>query len=236
MLQRIILVAALAAFLAGLPLPASTVYADWTSWQGAVSSSTTVGFEGLTSDFTSYSTSAGLTIGDAQFLGLAASGGYQLWVVNPTAHPDHDFGSGSVLKGPAFSTASASILRILLPAATTALAFDLGTVDTASSVYTISLDTGEQFPGISVGARPDTAFFGITSSVAFTQADVLMTTGVKSVSYPILDNVAYGLAGSGGGTGDPPPQETPETATFLLVGSGLVCFWRWRRRPPQPAA
>jgi len=234
MLQPTKVLVLLAVLFAGLPLPASTIYADWASWQGAVSTYTTVDFEGITDDFASYSTSAGLTIGDIQFVGISDNGGYALWVVDSTAYPDHDFGTGDVLKGPAFVSGYSAILRILLPATTTALAFDLGTYITPSSVYTISLDTGEQFPNISVGARPNTTFFGVTSTVPFTQVDVLMTTGVNWESQPILDNVAYGLAG-GGGTGGGGPSEVPETTTFLLVGSGLILFWRWRRRAPEPA-
>ncbi len=233
MLQRTMILVLLAVLLAGLPLPASTIYADWPSWQSAVSSYTTVDFEGITDDFVSYNTSAGLTIGDIRFVGLSYNGGYALYVVDSATYPDHDFGAGDVLKGPVYVSGYSAILRILLPATTTALAFDLGTYTTPSSVYTISLDTGEQFSNIAVGARPNTTFFGITSAVPFTQVDVLMTTGVSWESNPVLDNVAYGLAG--GGTAGGGPSEAPEGATFLLVGSGLVVFWRWRRRAPEPA-
>lgn len=235
MAQRIALAVTLAALFAGQPLAASTVSPDWASWQGAVSSYTTVDFEGITTDFVSYSTSAGLTIGDVQFVGLSYNGGYQLYVVNSTAYPDHDFGSGSVLKGPGFVSGYSAILRILLPAATTALAFDLGTYDTASSVYTISLNTGEQFTGIAVGARPDTYFFGVTSTVPLTQVDVLMTSGVSWASYPILDNFAYGVASTGGGSPGGSPAQVPEAATFFFVGAGLICFWGWRRRTSEPS-
>ncbi len=236
MLHRIILAATLAAVSAGLLPAASVTYADWAAWQSAAPNSTLIDFEGLTADFISYNTSAGLTVGGAQFVGVAENGSYRLYVVNPAAHPDHDFGTGSVLKGPEYVDGYSAVLQILLPDVTTAVAFDLGTYNTtASSVYTVLLDTGEQFPGISVGARPEMAFFGITSDVPFTQVDILMTAGASWISAPILDNVAYGVASTGGGTAGA-PQETPEAATFLLVGSGLICFWRWRRRAPQPAA
>ena len=65
--------------------------------------------------------------------------------------------------------------------------------------------------------RPGQTFVGFTSDVSLATAQFILTSGINTTTYPVIDNLAYGTAGVAGG-----PEETPEVATLLLVGSGLV--------------
>jgi hypothetical protein len=209
---------------------ATTIHADWSEWQGGVTGVQTTDFEGLTGTYASYGTATGLIDGEAQFLGITHQGTYWLYVVNGNANSDHNYGTGTVLKGPTFNAAPPSRLRINLPAAATAVAFELGVYGSSSAQYTVSLANGEQWTGIAAGARPALTFFGVTADTPFSQLDIIMTSGMATLSHTILDNFAYGT------TSPLPPSgpEAPETAPLFFVGAGLVCIWGFSHRRQRP--
>lgn len=207
-------------------VPATTIHADWNAWQGGVTGVQTTDFEGLTGTYASYGTATGLVDGEAQFLGITHQGTYWLYVVNGAAYADHDYGTGAVLKGPTFNAAPPSRLRIHLPVATTAVAFELGAYGSSGAQYTVSLANGEQWTGIAAGARPALTFFGVTADTPFSQLDIIMTSGLASLSHTILDNFAYGTASAT----PPSGAEVPQTGTLVLVGSGLIAVRGFRNR------
>ncbi len=222
-----------------LPLPASTVYWSSAEWGANVESYSTIGFEEVEPG--AYGTPTGITVGDpaVQFVGFTgrASPTNELWVVDPATAPDHDFGSGKVLKGPIQPTSPIAYVEVNLPADVTAIAFELMTVGVSSGEFAIALSTGEEWNNISwPPAEPDQRlFFGVVSDLPIASLQVWQTMGAAWTSYPVYDNFAYGAAGTSGAGGTPDnPGETPEAGTLLLVGSGLILVWRWRRRrPPQ---
>lgn len=223
----------------GSPLPGATLdYASQSDWLGATSGLTTIDFEGvIAGEWQSFSTADGLTVGDVQFLGVKpATTGYDLWVVNPTAGSESDWGSGAYLKGPLFWSGDPNqAIKAVLPDGVTAFGVELMTMDSDPMEFVVALSTGEQFTGIATAARPNRTFFGVTTDIPIAEVSFMLASGINTVSRPAIDNFVYGVAG-GGGAGDPiNPEETPEAATFLLVGTGLVLLYRARRRKPMLA-
>ena len=218
-------------------LASATVVATYTSrplWEAASSGITNVDFESLglgVGGYTSYSNGTGLSTGGLTFVGVLDPNTFFLYALNPPLGADENFGSSTVLKGPELR--ATSYLNITLPAATTAFALDLMTVFPAAQSFRIQLD------GIDVGivitsqARPTRTFFGVTTDAPISQVTITVDSGILNQTQGLFDNFAYG---SIGGAPDPPPGggETPEVATMLSVGSGLVLL-RWARRR-QPSA
>jgi len=96
-----------------------------------------------------------------------------------------------------------------------------------------------QLDGIDVGivitsqARPTRNFFGVTTDTPISQVRITLNSGFTNNTYGLFDNFGYGAAetSGGGGTGtDPgPTEETPEVATTVLLGAGLLMM-RWLKR------
>ncbi len=211
------------------PLSASTVYWDSTDWEANTSIFSTIDFDSETPG--AYSDSTGLITGSpsVQFLGVSSPlPAHQLWVVDPAVYPSHEFGSGPVLKGPMYDGTSNRYLQINLPADITSFAVELMALGPAATEFALVLSTGDQWDTIAVGASPQTKFIGATTDIPISSIQILMTDGVMWESFPIFDNFRYGVAGTAESGG--PEGETPETATLLLVGSGLVFVWMRRRR------
>ncbi len=216
------------------PLWAGTVqYGDRSSWEAATSGITTIDFEGITDSWVSYSDANGLTIGDVQFVGVSTSN-YELYVRNPDTGGGDDFESGSILKGPTYWSGDPNRhILVNLPAGVTSFGVDLMTLYSDPAAFNILLSTGDQFLNIATATRPTRRFFGLTSDNEITQLQFVLTGAASSVSYPGLDNFTYGTAGAGTG---PDSGETPETATLILVGTGLIFLYRLRRkRLPLPS-
>ncbi len=220
-----------------VPVMATTVqYSDRPSWEAATPGFTNIDFEGIVTEqggWASYSDAAGLTVADVQFIGLVPPSSYALYVVNPVPGSDYDFESGSLLKGPYYFTGTSKLI-VNLPAGVTSFGADLMTLDDSNpATFTVHLSTGEEWTDIATAARPTRTFFGVTSDTAITQIDFVLTSGTNSVTYAGLDNFSYGVADLGGGGED--PAETPEAATMILVGTGLIAVFGFRRRRFQSA-
>jgi len=194
-----------------VPVMATTVqYSDRPSWEAATPGFTNIDFEGIVTEqggWASYSDAAGLTVADVQFIGLVPPSSYALYVVNPVPGSDYDFESGSLLKGPYYFTGTSKLI-VNLPAGVTSFGADLMTLDDSNpATFTVHLSTGEEWTDIATAARPTRTFFGV--------------------------NFSYGVADLGGGGED--PAETPEAATMILVGTGLIAVFGFRRRRFQSA-
>jgi PEP-CTERM motif-containing protein len=215
------------------PLSASTVHWDSTDWEANTSVFSIIDFNSETPGI--YSNSTGLVTGSpsVQFLGISSPApANQLWVVDPATYPTHDFGSGPVLKGPMYDGTANRSLQINLPADITSFAIELMALGPAATEFALVLSTGDQWDTIAVGASPQTKFVGATTDIPISSIQILMTDGVAWESFPVFDNFRYGAAGSAEAAvaGD----ETPEAATLLLVGSGLLFVWMRRRRTLAP--
>jgi hypothetical protein len=210
------------------PLAASTVVYDRSIWEADNPLFTNIDFESSLPG----THNSGLTVGEVEFHGLTGST-ENLWVVDPVPYPDYNFGSGFVVQGPAFFSGSMSReIQITLPTGITTFGIDLMNVNSGPATYTVALSTGEQWSGITTLPSPGRAFFGVTSDVSISTAHIIISSGISTTTYPVIDNVSYGVTGAGG----PGPEETPEAATMLLVGTGLIFLCRFRRRNTVPVS
>ena len=199
------------------------IYDSRANWEAATTGRTDVDLEGLSLPlgYASYSTSGGLSLGGLTFVGVESSG-YWLYAINPTAGDAQDFGSSTILKT---QYGASAYLAITLPSATTSFGVDLMTAFPDAQTFRIELDSVDLGVVFSTGARPTRTFVGVTTDTAISQVRIYLTSG-NSGTVALYDNFGYGAAGSGGGGG---PEETPEIATMLCVGSGLIAL-RWARR------
>ena len=199
------------------------IYSSRGTWEAATTGRSDVDLEALglaVGGFTSYSTSGGLTLGGLTFMGVESSS-YWLYAINPTAGSDQDFGSSTVLKT---QYGASAYLAITLPSSTTSFGLDLMTAFPEAQTFRIELDSVDLGVVFSTAARPTRTFVGVTTDTAISQVRIILNSG-NSATVALTDNFAYGAAGSGGGG----PEETPEIATMICVGSGLIAL-RWARR------
>lgn len=220
---------------------------DYSAWVSATQS----GFNIV--DFSTVSTpggynystsSAGFTISGINFLGFDTnSPAYAQTVLNPTVLSVFDFGSGNILRGPGYVNGSfQQKIQITLPAGYTSIGLNLGgLLDTAAQALVLGI-TLTDFSGNTITLTGTTSvttpgtktltFFGATADTDIKYVNVFIIGPAPAYSQIMLDNFHYGVAQSqSGGGGDPEPGgETPEIATNLMIGFGLLLLYRTRRR------
>jgi hypothetical protein len=204
------------------------------SWEAATTGRIDIDFESLSlpGGYAVYGTSAGLTTGGVTFVGVLDWNSFYLVALNPPSGVPEDMGSGKVLVAADYR--ATSYLNIILPAAATSFGIDLKTAYPAGIGFRIRLEGVEIGSAITTSTGP--TFFGITSDTPFSQIAIRLDGATANNTVGVFDNFAYGAAGTsgGGGTGsDPgPTEETPEAATMLMLGSGLLMMrWVKRRQP-----
>ncbi len=214
-------------------------YSDPTAWQGAMLSYNTINFSGFAmnpGNVVNYNTSAGLTVNGVQFVGQSGPSSYALSVINPQTGWGSNFGSGSVLRGPAYSTDGFNqALIVNLPAGVTAFGLDLMSQDPSALSFKIVLSTGEFFVSVGTSPWPNRAFFGLTSTVPISQIQFIMESGndptvnpLLPFSFPLMDNFSTGVAYVP--PPPPPPVTAPEATTMLYVATGVfLVFFNWKR-------
>ena len=197
-------------------------FSDLPSWLAAVTASADDTFDSLTAGST-YSTSSGYT--DAygiEFIGTFDSAGYSLEVVGPSLNQAYNFGSGnSLYSGMSLSNRS-PILMVNLPANVTAIGLD---VMTTGNVYPVTITVGDAVTQASVTvstAQGQQTFYGFTFSAPVTWLKASIP-GAPSYTNVLLDNFQIGAVDL---------VSTPEPATFLLIGLGLICMACLRKRRP----
>ncbi|MEZ5398177.1 MAG: hypothetical protein R2729_00825 [Bryobacteraceae bacterium] len=221
-------------WIAAIPAEASILgtYSDRATWEGLTSGRTDINFDalGLTpGGYTQYNNSAGLTVGDVNFVGYEA-GSYDLTALNPLAGWDEDYNTGTLLRGPFYY--ADSYLLVTFNTNITSFALDLMTMATSGQDFEIIVD-GVSLGTISTAAQPATTFWGVRTDTPITSIRFQLASGSLTVTKGLFDNIALGLATAGGGGSPPPPGETPEAGTLLLTGVGLALVARARRRHPR---
>ena len=135
-------------------------------------------------------------------------------------------------------TSCTTTLTITLPSAVTSVSLDLSLQNfnqfqvTASNTGTGCLTSSANCFTQNTQSSPTTPnFFGFRSDTPFTTFTVATEDFVSSIT---LDAMEIGTpTGGGGGGGPTDPPDTPEVATLLMIGSGLVmlrCGRRWMPR------
>ena len=212
-----------------------TTYTNLASWQAATGSFQVVNFEGIApaGNYTQYTTP--LTLNGVTFIGYTSGGADWLKVLDTTVSPYYNFGTGGAALIQMDRPSNGSPLpyiHVTLPTAVTSFAADL--FSSSSNGMTFSVTTN-QTGGSNVYTAPTygpptLGFFGVTSDTPFTSVDLwLLGTTYNGGSQAFIDNVRFGSASV-------QQADTPEAATFLLIGSGLIglAFWRRRRNRVEP--
>jgi hypothetical protein len=212
-----------------------TTYSDPVSWAAATTAGyQTVTFTGLapSGGDANYTTPSGVTSSGVEFIGYSSAGVSDVAVVDTSAYPYYNDGTGDALIEAASPMPSSSsplpYVNIVLPANVTALSMDLWTTNSAAMSYSITV-AGNTYTVPTVGGNT-VAFWGITSDTPITslQLDVPAATP-SSGTQALLDNFSFGAAEL---------SAAPEAGTYLLIGSGLIglVILRKRLKPGKGAA
>ncbi len=101
----------------------------------------------------------------------------------------------------------------------TAFGMNLMTTGYEGETFKITLSDGESFTAPTFTNQVP-AFFGLTASAPITYIDFTLT-GAPSGSSMLMDNFEIGTVGMG---------PTPEAASFVLIGMGLIALTILKRR------
>jgi hypothetical protein len=195
-----------------------TTYSNLAAWQSATSAGyQTVTFEGLTASgtATTYNSPTGVTASGVEFIGYSSSGASDIQVIDTSAFPWYNWGTGDALiQGLDRPNSSSPLpyINIILPANVTSLGLDLFTTNTQGLSYTITV-AGNQYT-VPTFSQPNLAFWGITSDTPISSLQLtLQGTTFNSSSQELLDNFSFGASDV---------SATPEAGTYLLIGTGLI--------------
>lgn len=116
------------------------------------------------------------------------------------------------------NSAPTPTIHIVLPASVTAFGLYLFSGNPNGLTFTIG--TLSNTFSVATNPTPTPAFFGATSDTPFNTIDITLA-GAPGGAYELIDNFRFGTSQV-----DP----TPEAATFLLIGSGLIGIMALRKR------
>lgn len=227
-----------------------TFHTDKTTFLSSTSSTRTIDFEGIAppGGEVSYLTADGLTIDGVNFVGqritthvglvhpptpppVSVTKGYRLevqdkefWAIENRYPSAVLLAAGEYTQPPPFTTISGSI-DITLPAAITAVGFNLSTVNTTGIFGSPTLEgtfninivlNGNQHFQIHTIDAPDFAFAGFISTDPITSISLTAPRPYNDPVMPfrvVLDDFVFGPADT---------AEIPEPSTALLTGLGLA--------------
>ena len=201
-----------------------TTYTDLASWQAATSGVQTITFTGNSpGTITTYNDATGVAYPDVQFIGIANIG-YSLDVVDTTTFSWYSFGTGEALMQPMNRGASDPVpyIHVTFTTPVTAFGSDLFTYSSTGMSFGITVPGTPQYI-VSTSATAPATFWGVTTDTPISSADFTLPGATSSGgSIAFLDNFRYGTAQA--------PTDTPEAATLVMIGSGLIGLAYMRKR------
>lgn len=209
-----------AAVCAAAPIEYNTL----ASWQAAgPQDANTITFDGIGQG--SYSTLPNVGLYGFTFNGI---GGNMLVYADPVTFWWTNLGYSPSLTAP---QGSSNYLQIVVPAGVYGIGFYAGTSGVTGSIsVVVNNDNANPFTFSAPTPAPNApanVWWGIRNDVPIT---VLTITGSLNTN-PIIDQVVFG----GQGAPPPPPNETPEVGSGLMIGAALAGLAALRRRFVQPA-
>jgi hypothetical protein len=208
--RYLIVFSCLGLVLAVVPGSATTItqYNDFASWQAATLS----GFQLIDFQSSTTGTFSSVSFPGVQFSGIGGPS-------NTIMIMDTTFLGWNSGKAAFINTNQSQTMNIILAPAVTAFAFNVFSASPHGQTFTISVNgTPYVVPTNDLPNSP--TFFGITSDSPITALSVALATASPS-AYILVDNVSFGTAQI---------SQTPEAATLLLIGSGLVGMMALRKR------
>jgi hypothetical protein len=219
-----------------------TTYTSLANWQAATTADLLADFEGLTppGTSTSYNSATGVSnYSNVEFIGYSSGGSSDIQVIDTTISPFFNFGTGDALVQTMDRPNSGSPLpyihvQFLTPV--TAFGGNLFTASSNGMNFSVTINGASNIPlatpyTVGTNAPPNPVFWGVTSDTPIWSIDLSLQGSVfNGSSYAFLDNVEYGMAQGSS-------SDTPEAATLILIGSGLIglALFRKRIKPTQPA-
>jgi hypothetical protein len=205
-----------------LPAWSQTSYDSRAVFSTALASSQTVDFETFrTGPQTELDPGNPVTVGDATFSTIT---GQRLAMIQRTASQGEadgfGYNRGSVILNVQTGNGGADLL-IAFASPINALGLDIANYFNLPLQFSFVLSNGLSFSTLDV-AESGLQFFGFTTPTTFNSVRI-----TPNGSFPIYDNVQFGLAGA--------PITTPEPVSFILLATGLIgiggAAFRRGRRP-----
>lgn len=208
-----------------------TTYNNLAAWQAATSGDTTDNFESLTpgTPITYYNTATGVSNDpNVDFIGYSSSGSPYLEAIDTTYagwSAFYNFGTGvaiAELMDRPNSGSPLPYIHVVFSSPVTAFGTNLFTGSPNALSFAITV-LGTQYT-VATNPLPTPAFWGVTSDTPISFADFTLNgTAFNGGSQAFLDNFTYGTA-------TVQTDATPEAATLLLIGSGLIGLAWLRKR------
>ncbi len=150
-----------------------------------------------------------------------------MFIVNPgTKYTWFNFGTGNSLSADASSGVSPVAITATLPANITAVALNVMVGGNGGLPVVLTFSDGSQVTVPTTSGQA--SFFGATFASPISSVIIGSSGTPPGSTYYLLDNFQIGTANVA--QQGPPPGDTPEIATLLLIGGGLLAMASFRKR------
>jgi hypothetical protein len=205
-----------------------TTYSIRANWLAALTGQQTLDFSGLAPANGSTTYPSGVSLAGGTITFTAANGTLQ--AIDTGINSFFNYGTGvalSIFYDRPNAGSPVANFHVVLPAGVTAFGVDLFTVSPHALSYSVVAAGGTYT--VPTFAPQTVAFFGVTADAPIMNVDLtVLGTVFNGGTTGLIDNFSFGTA----------VQDTPEVASMVMIGSGLVLLavLGKRRKRLQPAA
>ncbi len=207
---------------------ASTItntFTDLTSWQNAVAGETTITFLAGSTAGGSYTEPSSYTLDGVTFSQTPSTQNVTIQDTGSSAPSWYQYGIGWALFSMSSTVSNNPQITVTPSAGTSALSFYLATQSSYGEPVLVTFSDGSQYTLSAPSTTlPVPLFFGVTSSAPLTSLSFTLAPGdsLANSTRLILGDVAEGTSN--------PVSDTPEVATFILIGTGLAAMRLFGRK------